>query len=56
MDLDIQSIYEEAKLEIDLNHEVGKNHQYLCEEAIMNLAALKQLTDSDTEKILGNSQ
>ena len=55
MDQDIQSIYEEAGLEIELNHKVGTNHQYLIEEAIMNIAALNVINSKSTEEILGNS-
>ena len=44
---DIQEIWSEAQLEIEVNHQVGKNHQFLVEETIGNLAALKALSSSD---------
>ena len=54
-DPDIIAIYEEAMKEIELNHQVGKNHQYLVEEAIMNIAALKALETKDADiETLGN--
>jgi len=55
MSEEIDEIWDEALKEIAANHQVGKNHQYLCEEAIGNIAALKTINDTSVEEMLKNS-
>jgi hypothetical protein len=52
---EVDEIWDEALKEIAANHQVGKNHQFLCEEAIGNIAALKTINDTTAEEMLKNS-
>ena len=49
----LEAIKREGDIQIDLNHKIGVNHQFLVEEAIGNIAALKVLNNR-TEEQLGN--
>ena len=48
---DVEQIWKEAMLAIEVNHQVGKNFQSLVEETIGNIAALRALSTSDEELI-----
>ena len=43
---EIQEIWDECKLELEANRQMGEDLQYLAEEAIGNAAALQSLNDS----------
>ena len=50
---ELEMIRKEGEIMLDLNKKMGDNHQYLVEESIMNLAAIKAI-NADIEKELGN--